>query len=30
MLVAMPEGKTLASIVLPEDVNLHIFAVALG
>jgi hypothetical protein len=25
-----PEGKTLASIVLPEDVNLHIFALAMG
>ncbi|KJK43617.1 alpha-mannosidase [Lentzea aerocolonigenes] len=27
---AAPEGKTLASIVLPDDVDLHVFAVALG
>lgn len=25
-----PEGKTLASVVLPDDANMHIFAVALG
>jgi hypothetical protein len=25
-----PEGRTLASVVLPEDVNMHVFAVALG
>jgi hypothetical protein len=25
-----PEGKTLASIVLPEDADLHVFAVAVG